>query len=70
MFSFVISTAIDVNRAVELFNTLTMLAFIFGNEVVIANPDADKISAIIIDILIVSGFIFLLVMMIISFKLI
>ena len=49
MHLFVISTAIDVNRAVELVNTIPMLGFSNDNvEVVIADPDPNKSSVIIL----------------------
>ena len=48
MCSFVIKIARDVNKAVELVNTIPMLGFnIDIVEVVIADPDSNKISVII-----------------------
>ena len=47
MYSFVIKIAIDVKRAVEVVKTIPMLEFIIDNvEVVIADPDLNKISMI------------------------
>ena len=43
-----INIAVDVNRAVEVFNTIPMLGFLSDIvEVVIALPDPNKISVII-----------------------
>ena len=48
MYSFVIKIAIDVNRAVEIVDTLQMLGFINDNvDVAFVHPDPSKISVII-----------------------
>ena len=53
MYSILIKIAIDVNKAVELVNTITMLGFIIDIvDVEIAEPDPIKISVIIIIFLI------------------
>ena len=48
MYSLVIKIAIDINKPEELLNTIPMLGFINDIvEVVIADPDPNKISVII-----------------------
>ena len=71
MYSFVIKIAIDDNKAVELVNTLPMLGFIKDiAEVIIADPDPNKISVTINNTLKIffKIFRFLLIIFIINFK--